>query len=107
MGELPAETAGGSDKSPSADQCGLCQGTGTMSWQQPTEGVLRTIEMPCPNGCGGHWHHPAAERDRVIEQPDDLPVRGGQRSETNAIGAEFIVQALEGWGIDHPALRDE
>lgn len=73
-----------------------------MSWQQPTSGVLRTIEMPCPNGCGGEWHYPAAERDRVIEQ-DNLPVsKHGRITEANEIGGDFIQQALEKWGIEHP-----
>lgn len=79
-----------------------------MSWQQPyPDGVLRTIEMDCPNGCGSTWKHPQAERDRVIEQPDDLPEKRGLTAEADAIGVDFIVKALEGWGIQHPALRDD
>ncbi|MBA0126466.1 hypothetical protein H0B56_13025 [Haloechinothrix sp. YIM 98757] len=88
----------------------MCGDTGTMSWQQPyPDGVLRTIEWPCPRGCGGHWTHPAAEQDRVIEQPDELPDRRheGNVAEANRIGGDFIVAALERWGIDHPALRDD
>jgi hypothetical protein len=79
-----------------------------MSWQQPSPDgtVLRTIEWPCPNGCGGHWQHPAAERDRVVEQADDLPVRGGAIAEANAHGGDFIVAALEAMGVEHPALDD-
>lgn len=78
-----------------------------MSWQQPTAGVLRTIDMDCPNGCGGAWTHPAAERDRVIEQPDNLPAVSGQCAEADAIGADFIVKFLEQAGVQHPALRDD
>ncbi|MQA09395.1 MAG: hypothetical protein GEU98_12750 [Pseudonocardiaceae bacterium] len=86
----------------------MCHGTGTMSWQQPNAdgSVLRTIEWDCPNGCGDTWKHPAAEQDRVVEQPDDRPERvKGQADEANKIGGDFIVRALENWGIDHPALK--
>lgn len=74
-----------------------------MSWQQPyPDGVLRTIEMPCPNGCSGEWHYPAAERDRVIEQ-DNLPAsKHGRITEANKGGGDFIAKALEQWGIEHP-----
>lgn len=92
------------DKYPAErEPCRLCQDTGTMSWQQPTgDDALRTIEMPCPNGCGGHWKHPAAESHRVIEQ-DNLPVsKHGRITEANEIGGDFIQQALERWGIEHP-----
>ena len=100
-------TAEGSDRYPGAE-CELCQGTGTMSWQQPTpSGVLRTIEMPCPNGCGGHWKHPNAERGRAVDQADDRPARvRGQADEANRIGAEFIAGALRKWGAQHPATRE-
>ncbi len=62
--------------------------------------MLRTIEMPCPNGCGGHWTHPHAERERVVEQPDDRPARArGNADEANGIGADFIRDALQNWGF--------
>lgn len=94
----PVETAEDSDRSPVGD-CDLCEGSGVMSWQQPyPSGELRTIEMDCPNGCGDHWKYPAAERDRVIEQ-DNLPERGQRIKEADAIGADFVAQALEGWGF--------
>lgn len=105
--EPPAQPAADSDRSPASNDCRLCQGTGTMSWQQPCpDGTMRTMEWPCPNGCGGHWKHPAAQSGRVIEQtPDDLPATGA-RAAANEIGGDFIAQALENWGIEHPALRD-
>lgn len=80
--------------------CQLCEGTGVMSWKQPApDGVLRTLEVPCPNGCGGHWKHPHAERDRVVEQPDDRPTRvRGWADEANEIGADFIRKTLKNWG---------
>lgn len=63
----------------------------------------RRREMPCPNGCGGTWHYPAAERDRVVEEPGD-PDRPdhvrGQADEADEIGAGFIQAALRGWGWD-------
>jgi hypothetical protein len=76
-----------------------------MAWQQPTPApggtILRTIEMPCPHGCSGHWRHPAAERDRVVNQPDDLPQRvSGHADEANKIGADFIRAALKRWGFE-------
>ncbi|MEU6645663.1 hypothetical protein ABZ863_24360 [Saccharomonospora sp. NPDC046836] len=73
-----------------------------MSWEQPLPGgrELRTIEMPCPNGCGGHWKHPDAERSRVVEQPDDRPARvRGLADESQEIGADFISAALRNWGF--------
>lgn len=72
-----------------------------MSWEQPMPGNqgLRTIEMACPNGCGGFWKHPHAERDRVVEQPDDAPTRpAGLADQADEIGADFIRKALESWG---------
>lgn len=60
-------TAEDSDKSRS-DDCPLCGGSGVLSWEQPHFGVLRTIEMPCPAGCGEHWKHPLAEWDRVVAE---------------------------------------
>ncbi|WP_189209772.1 MULTISPECIES: hypothetical protein [Actinokineospora] len=51
--------------------CPHCEGLGLLRWQQaiPTEDgfVLREMEHPCPKGCGGHWRHPAAEADLVID----------------------------------------
>lgn len=82
--------------------CPLCQGTGSLSWQQPSmDGrELRTIEMPCPNGCSGQWTHPHAERDRVVEQPSDAPeYTRGQVAESQEIGADFIREALARWGF--------
>ncbi|MEU6643150.1 hypothetical protein ABZ863_11425 [Saccharomonospora sp. NPDC046836] len=97
-------TAEGSGKSPSdaSGDCALCRGSGTLSWQQPQSGsqVLRTVEMPCPNGCGESWKHPHAERDRVVELPDDTPDRvTGNAGEANRIGADFIRRALQNWGF--------
>lgn len=86
----------------SQDSCPLCEGTGTMSWQQPDPGgtELRTIEMNCPNGCGGHWTYPHAEKDRVVEQADDTPARSpGLALEADYIGADFIRAALDRWGF--------
>ncbi|SFP27080.1 hypothetical protein SAMN05421810_10287 [Amycolatopsis arida] len=79
-----------------------------MTWQQPCPPHgLRTLELPCPNGCGGHWTHPAAERDRVVDPPDDRPTRvAGNADAANRLGADFIAGALRYWGIDHPAWRD-
>lgn len=97
-------TAEGSDRYPGGGDCGLCQDTGTISWQQPTPaGVLRTIEMPCPNGCGGHWKQPYAEGGRVVDQSGDRPTRvRGRADEANRIGADFIAGALRKWGAEHP-----
>ena len=85
-----------------------------LSWQQPqSSGVLRTVEMPCPEGCGGAWTHPRAERDRVVgeRQASPAPACGqGNTEQANRIGAEFIRDALEGWGFlgDRPrAAGDE
>lgn len=92
----------GRSRSSAGEDCPLCHDTGTLSWQQPqpTSGVLRTIEMPCPHGCGEHWKHPQAERDRVVEQPDTTPDRvRGNADEANSIGAEFIKGALRNWGF--------
>lgn len=92
------------DKSQESE-CGLCHGTGTLAWQQPNQdaSIFRTIEMPCPNGCGGTWRYPAAERDRVVDEPSD-PDRPdhvrGQADEADEIGAGFIQAALRGWGWD-------
>lgn len=63
--------------------------------------------MPCPHGCGGHWTHPQAERDHVIDaegEPDPAgepePVRKqGNAAQADRIGAEFIRQALVNWGF--------
>lgn len=94
-------TAEGSGKSRSSGDCALCEGSGTLAWEQPQpSGILRTIEMPCPNGCGEYWKHPHAERDRVVEQRADSPVRvEGNTDEANRIGADFIRHALETWGF--------
>ncbi len=75
-----------------------------MSWQQPRpDGVQRTVEMPCPRGCGGHWRHPHAERDKVIEQPDDRPTRvRGHADEAQEIGGDFIRDALRDGGFLPP-----
>lgn len=89
------------DSVKSRDECRLCHDTGTMSWEQPNADgtVFRTIEMPCPNGCGGTWHYPAAERDRVVAEPGDQPDRlPGQTDEVDEIGAGFIQAALQNWG---------
>lgn len=82
--------------------CQLCEGTGVMAWEQPLPGGtgIRTIEMSCPNGCGEYWKHPHAEQDRVIEQPDDTPARArGLADESQEIGADFIRNALNQWGL--------
>ncbi|MPY79787.1 MAG: hypothetical protein GEV04_15225 [Actinophytocola sp.] len=80
-----------------------------MSWQQPSPDgrEMRQIDWPCPNGCGSHWKHSAAEAGRVVEpEPDDLPAQGN-REAANEIGADFIASALKRWGIEHPALREK
>lgn len=101
-----------------SDDCAMCAGSGTLTWEQPQpSGVLRTIEMPCPSGCGEHWKHPRAERDRVVAEGDAVPewpdgVPGGPPTSgdpartgegnvaaANRIGAEFIRRALEHWGF--------
>ncbi|WP_019814652.1 hypothetical protein [Saccharomonospora saliphila] len=110
-----------------AEECSLCADSGTLTWQQPQpSGCLRTIEMDCPAGCGGHWKHPHAERARVVEtsgttahpeavataHAEGLAVEaggpvGGNAAAANRIGAEFIRDALERWGFstagrEHP-----
>ncbi|PWV78511.1 hypothetical protein SAMN05421630_104245 [Prauserella marina] len=80
--------------------------------------------MPCPNGCGGEWRYPEAERERVIERRDngrdhcddggeqvehrdhdraagqDTPDRVvGNADQANRIGADFIRGALRNWGF--------
>ncbi|MFD2398539.1 hypothetical protein ACFSVJ_19735 [Prauserella oleivorans] len=49
-----------------------------LSWRQPVpaQALLRTVEMPCPHGCGGHWTHPQAERDHVIDAEGEPDPRG-------------------------------
>ncbi|TQJ05431.1 hypothetical protein FB471_5261 [Amycolatopsis cihanbeyliensis] len=75
-----------------------------MSWQQPCpDGVLRTVEVPCTRDCGGHWQHPHAEGDRVIDQPDDRPTRvRGHADEAQEIGGDFIRAALDHGGFLRP-----
>ncbi|MEY7972708.1 hypothetical protein AB8O38_11985 [Saccharomonospora xinjiangensis] len=86
-----------------SDDCPLCEGAGVLSWEQPQHGVLRTVELPCPSGCGEHWKHPSAERDRVVDWGGDAPVRReGNVAEANRIGADFIRQALQLWGFYPP-----
>lgn len=51
--------------------CDLCDGTGTMTWQQPVpgpDGVLTLTEMshPCVNGCSGWFKLAIAEQGNVI-----------------------------------------
>ncbi|MEV6905164.1 hypothetical protein [Amycolatopsis sp. NPDC051372] len=73
-----------------------------LTWQQPCADLteLRTIEMPCPNGCGGEWHHPAAENDRVVETPDPRLTRvRGHADECQEIGADFISGVLRAKGF--------
>lgn len=98
-------TAEDSDKSRS-DDCPLCGGSGVLSWEQPHFGVLRTIEMPCPAGCGEHWKHPLAEWDRVVaeaaESDDPIARREGNVAAANRIGADFIREALRHWGFYPP-----
>ena len=95
-------TAEGSDKSRS-DDCPLCGGTGVLSWEQPQSGVLRTIEMPCPAGCGDYWKHPRAEQDRVVAETDETTVcHEGNVAAANRIGADFIREALQRWGFYPP-----
>ncbi|MFI5609522.1 hypothetical protein [Amycolatopsis sp. NPDC051903] len=86
----------------STTSCELCSGSGVLSWEQPSADLseLRTIEMPCPNGCGDEWHHPAAERDRVIEQTDDRPTTRvrGWADESQEVGHDFITDFLRQTG---------
>lgn len=87
----------------STSTCDLCQDTGVLSWEQPSAdgSVLRTIEMPCPSGCGGHWKHPAAEQDRVVESSGNaMPATRvrGLADESQEIGAEFITRFLRASG---------
>src|SRR5882724_4631766 len=93
---LVAESA----RSPS--ECPMCQGAGVLRWRQPfPEGVLRDLEHPCPNGCGGQWKHPAAEDDQVIDPADeDRPARArGCADEVNGMGGDFVGRVLEAWGF--------
>ncbi|EHR63407.1 hypothetical protein [Saccharomonospora cyanea] len=84
-----------------SDDCPLCEGAGVLSWEQPQHGVLRTVELPCPSGCGEYWKHPSAEQDRVVESLGEVPVRPeGNVAAANRIGADFIRAALERWGFD-------
>lgn len=98
-------TAAGSDRSPGSEDCSLCGGTGVLSWQQPQpSGLLRTVELPCPEGCGGAWKHPEAEHDRVVDSPEpggdgQAVLRRGNTGEANRIGADFVREALESWGF--------
>jgi hypothetical protein len=79
-----------------------------MSWQQPQPpGVLRTIEVPCPRGCGEHWTHPRAEEHRVVDSPEATRV-AGNTDEANRIGGAFIRGALEHGGyVDAPRRSPE
>jgi hypothetical protein len=82
------------DKSP--EPCPHCDGEGVLRWSQPTPGpdggvLMREMETPCPNGCGGDWKHPAAEADRVVDTPSDAPERvRGHADAANEIGGDFI-----------------
>jgi hypothetical protein len=83
-----------------SDDCMLCEGAGVLTWQQPQLGVLRTVEVPCPAGCGAYWKHPCSENDRVVDGRDELPARQeGNVAQANRIGADFIRNALELWGF--------
>lgn len=87
----------------STPSCDLCGDTGELSWQQPSADgkMLRTIDMPCPKGCGGRWKHPAAERDKVIE-PDSTAMPAtrvrGHADEAQEIGSDFITAFLRAKG---------
>ena len=87
----------------SLSECPMCGGEGVLRWRQPcADGVLRELEHPCPNGCGGQWRHPAARRDQVITPDDDeeLPARRrGRADEVNDLGGDFVGRALEAWGF--------
>lgn len=62
-----------------------------MRWQQPVpqpDGSMKlaAAEHPCPNGCGGHWKHPAAQAGRVVGAPTSTPAqRGGWAKESQKI----------------------
>lgn len=62
--------------------CDLCDGTGTMTWQQPVPGpdgalMLAEIDHPCVNGCSGWFRVPAAELVNVIDpSPADSTAAG-------------------------------
>lgn len=95
-------TAEDSDRSPGRG-CRLCADSGVLSWQQPQFGVLRTIEMPCPAGCGEHWNHPRAESERIVDACEEAAVsHDGNVAAANRIGADFIRAALQGWGFYGP-----
>lgn len=86
------------DKSP--EPCVHCGGEGVLRWTQPTPGpdggvLMRELEIPCPDGCGGDWKHPAAEADRVVDAPTDAPERvRGHADAANETGADFIKRFL-------------
>jgi hypothetical protein len=48
--------------------------------------VLREMTHPCPAGCGAEWHHPDAEKHRVIDQPEDAAAIDAQRPATRVHG---------------------
>lgn len=78
-------------RSPSGSDCPDCDGTGVMRWQQPTPDghgatILREMEHPCPQGCGGEWKQPHAEHGRVVDARDDAPAKvQGQAAAANRL----------------------
>lgn len=68
-------------------ECDLCEGTGTMTWQQPLAGPdgrwsLHQAEHPCVNGCSGWWQLPAAESGGVLG-PGNGVMSGGNVAQAN------------------------
>lgn len=72
---------------PPEPECDLCEGTGTMAWQQPVPGPdgrwsLSQVEHPCVNGCSGWWRPPAAERGGMLD-PGAGITAGGNVAQVN------------------------
>jgi len=72
---------------PPESECDLCDGTGTMTWQQPVAGAdgrwsLSQVAHPCVNGCSGWWQLPAAERGGVLDPGTGIGT-GGNVAQVN------------------------
>ncbi|WP_170155167.1 hypothetical protein [Lentzea atacamensis] len=68
--------------------CDLCDGTGTMTWQQPVPGpdgalCLTEVSHPCVQGCSGWFKLPAAEHGAVVD-PGAAEVTAGNVAVANA-----------------------
>ncbi|MDX8037212.1 hypothetical protein SK803_44065 [Lentzea sp. BCCO 10_0856] len=72
---------------PPEPECELCDGKGTMTWQQPMAGpdgqwALSQVDHPCVNGCSGWWQLPAAEHGGILDRDTGINA-GGNVAQAN------------------------